>query len=254
LARNRKLGLHPVFAAIDECQELFSHEQHKAEAKKLAEAIIKRGPAMGIMLVLAAQRPDATSPPPGLSANAGIRCCLRVRRQTENDMVLGTSSYKNGIRATTFGAKDKGIGYLTGASDDPQIVRSYYVDGPTAETIAKRAWHRREQAGTLTGHAAGEVTEPEQNRSDILADILAVFEPGEERLWSDVIVARLAGKWPETYGSYNAAALAAALKPAGITPGQVWDTDADGKRANRRGYQRDTLAEAHHNRRNGNTQ
>lgn len=251
LARNRKLGLHPVFAAVDECQELFSADEYKEEAKKLAEAIIKRGPAMGIMLVLATQRPDAASLPPGVSANAGIRFCLRVMGQTENDMVLGTSSYKNGIRATTFGAKDKGIGYLVGAADDPQIVRSYYVDGPAAETIAKRARHLREQAGTITGHAAGDVAEPEQNRSDVLADTLAVFEPGEERLWSDVIVARLAGRWPEAYGGYNAATLATALKPAGVTPGQVWDTDADGKRANRRGYQRDALATAHLNRQKG---
>jgi hypothetical protein len=37
--------------------------------------------------------------------------------QTENDMVLGTSAYKNGLRATTFGPRDKGIGYLVGAGE-----------------------------------------------------------------------------------------------------------------------------------------
>jgi DNA segregation ATPase FtsK/SpoIIIE, S-DNA-T family len=133
LSCNRKLGLRPIFAAINECQELFSHEDYKDEAKRLAEGIIKRGPAMGIILVLATQRPDAASLPPGVSANAGLRFCLRVMGQTENDMVLGTSSYKNG------GAKDKGIGYLVGAADDPQIVRSYYIDGPAAENIVERA-------------------------------------------------------------------------------------------------------------------
>jgi len=43
---------------------------------------------------------------------------------TANDMVLGSGAYKAGIRATTFGPKDNGIGYLVGAADDPQIVRS----------------------------------------------------------------------------------------------------------------------------------
>ena len=132
---------------IDECQELFSHPDYKDEAARLAEAIIKRGPALGIILVLATQRPDASSLPTGVSANVGIRFCLRVMGQTENDMVLGTSSYKNGLRATTFGPRDKGIGYLVGATDDPQIVRTAYIDGPAAEAIGARARALREAAG-----------------------------------------------------------------------------------------------------------
>ena len=128
----------------------------KDEAARLAEAIIKRGPALGIILVLATQRPDASSLPTGVSANVGIRFCLRVMGQTENDMVLGTSSYKNGLRATTFGPRDKGIGYLVGPTDDPQIVRTAYIDGPTAEAIGVRARAQREAAGTLSGHALGE--------------------------------------------------------------------------------------------------
>ena len=141
---------------IDECQELFSHPDYKDEAARLVEAIIKRGPALGIILVLATQRPDAASLPTGVSANVGIRFCLRVMGQTENDMVLGTSSYKNGLRATTFGPRDKGIGYLVGATDDPQIVRTAYIDGPAAEAIGARARALREAAGTLSGHALGE--------------------------------------------------------------------------------------------------
>jgi len=41
--------------------------------------------------------------------------------------VLGTSAYKNGIRATTFTRRDLGIGYLAGEADDPQIIRTYYL-------------------------------------------------------------------------------------------------------------------------------
>ena len=77
--------------------------------------------------------------------------------QPANDMVLGTSAYKAGIRATTFGPRDRGIGYLVGASDDPQIVRSAYLDGPATERIVVRARAARLAAGTLSGHALGEV-------------------------------------------------------------------------------------------------
>jgi S-DNA-T family DNA segregation ATPase FtsK/SpoIIIE len=243
LSRNQKLKLHTVVLAIDECQELFT-SGHADEATKLCEGIIKRGPAMGVILKLATQRPDAKSLPPGVSANAGIRFCLRVMGQLENDMVLGTSSYKNGIRASTFGAKDKGIGYLVGAADDPQIVRTYYIDGPAAEKAIGRARDLREKAGTLSGHALGDdLLAEEAARASILADVLAVFGPGEDRLWSDTIVAKLSEYSPDTYRNFTPTALAAALKPYGITPKQV-PMREDGQERNRRGYHRDTVADA----------
>ena len=65
LAARRELGLFPIVMAIDECQELFSHPDFKDEADRLATGIIKRGPAMGIILILATQRPDAKSLPTG---------------------------------------------------------------------------------------------------------------------------------------------------------------------------------------------
>jgi S-DNA-T family DNA segregation ATPase FtsK/SpoIIIE len=246
LAARRSLGLFPIVVAIDECQELFSHPDFKDEADRLATGIIKRGPAMGVILILATQRPDAKSLPTGVSANVGIRFCLRVMGQTENDMVLGTSAYRNGIRATTFGPRDKGIGYLIGAADEPQIVRSAYIDGPTAEAIAARARALRELAGTLTGHAAGEKTgHHERPTRSVLGDVAAVFAPGEDRLWSDVIATRLAEQWPTTYVGTTPATLAAALKPHGLAPAQVWGTDPDtGEGRNRRGYLRDAITTA----------
>jgi S-DNA-T family DNA segregation ATPase FtsK/SpoIIIE len=133
LAARRNLGLFPVVLAVDECQVLFAHPQWGKEAGDLCTDIIKRGPALGIILLLATQRPDAESLPKGISANAALRFCLRVMGYVENDMVLGTSMYKNGIRATTFTPSDKGIGYLIGDKDDPEIVRTSYLDAPAAD-------------------------------------------------------------------------------------------------------------------------
>jgi S-DNA-T family DNA segregation ATPase FtsK/SpoIIIE len=245
LAARRRLGLFTIVASIDECQELFSHPDYRDEADRLATAIIKRGPALGIILILATQRPDAKSLPTGVSANVGIRYCLRVMGQVENDMVLGTSAYKNGLRATTFGPRDKGIGYLVGASDDPQIVRTDYIDSPTAEAIITRARVAREAAGTITGHAAGEHPDQDGPARSVLADVAAVFAPGEDRLWSDVIAARLAEQWPTVYRGATPAGLAAALKPYGLAPAQVWATDPEtGEGRNRRGYHREAISAA----------
>lgn len=252
LAGNRKLGLHPLAFSIDECQELFSHPTLGKEAGELATAIIKRGPAMGIILILATQRPDKDSLPTGVSANVGIRFCLRVMGQVENDMVLGTSAYRNGVRATMFTQSDKGIGYLVGAADDPQITRSSYLDGPASDRVADRARALREAAGTITGYAAGEDTTPATEQADtLLADIAGVLGADEPKVWSETVVDRLVelrpavyGQWAELDGTGKATALSGALKPYGIGTGQVWGTDPHaGKGANRRGIERAHITE-----------
>jgi DNA segregation ATPase FtsK/SpoIIIE, S-DNA-T family len=88
-----------------------------------------------VSLALATQRPDKDSLPTGVTANVATRLALRVRDQTTNDMILGTSAYKQGIRATMFGPSDKGVAYLRGAGE-PVIVRGFYVDAVKAERCA----------------------------------------------------------------------------------------------------------------------
>lgn len=247
LAARRHLGLFPLVVAIDECQNLFSHPEFGKEAGQLATDIIKLGRAFGVILLLATQRPDKASLPTGISANVGVRFCLRVMDQTANDMVLGTSMYQAGIRATQFSKHDKGIGYLVGASDDPQITRSAYVDGPAAERIIARARAAREHAGTLSGHAIGDTPDadtPASSRRSVLDEVAGVFGPDEDRLWSEVVLARLTAADREHYQGWSAHALAAALKPYGVTPVQVAMRADDGTDRNRRGYRLDALRAA----------
>jgi S-DNA-T family DNA segregation ATPase FtsK/SpoIIIE len=246
LAGNPHLGLRPLVVAIDECQELFTHPDLGKEAGDLAERVIKLGRALGIVLLLATQRPDARSLPTGVSANVGTRFCLRVMGQLENDMILGTSAYKNGVRATMFTARDKGVGYLVGGPDpDPRITRVFYVDNPATERVVARARAARQAAGTLTGHAAGQAPQPPAHRSDtLLADILAVIPPSEPKVWSETVLERLAALRPELYGQLTRDQLTAALKPYGVTTGQVWGTTGDGRGANRRGIDRQAVADA----------
>ncbi len=69
--------------------------------------------------------------------------------QVENDMVLGTSSYKRGGRATEFAGRDKGIGYIAGHADDVQVVKTCYIDAVQADEIGRRARALREAAAHL---------------------------------------------------------------------------------------------------------
>jgi S-DNA-T family DNA segregation ATPase FtsK/SpoIIIE len=248
LASRKSLRLHPIVIGVDECQVWFEHPEHGTEFVDICTDLVKRGPALGICLFLATQRPDAKSIPTPISANAVLRICLKVMGQTENDMVLGTSAYKNGTRATMFARSDKGIAYLAGEGDDPRIVRSFYIDAPAAEKIALRARALREVAGTLSGHALGEAPEDTAPAYDLLADIAAVVP--EPKLWSETVITRLAELRPAAYGAWGdmepdarAAQLTNALKPYGVRTGQVWAT-VDGKGANRRGITRDDITKA----------
>ncbi|MFF7882893.1 cell division protein FtsK [Streptomyces sp. NPDC020794] len=238
LADKRSLGLHPIVIAVDECQVLFEHAEHGKEFEEIATDLVKRGPATGIVFLAATQRPDAKSLPTGISANASARWCLKVMGQTENDMVLGTSAYKRGVRATMFAWGDKGIHYFIGEGSDARIVGAVYVDGPGADTIAARARTVREKAGLLSGYALGEAPEVVIGPAyDLLADILAVVPAAEAKVWSETVVARLADLRPDVYAGWDPDALAAALKPHGVATIQV-GRRVDGKVVNRRGVER----------------
>jgi S-DNA-T family DNA segregation ATPase FtsK/SpoIIIE len=140
IAAKRSLKLWPIVAVFDEAQNLFAHPEHGKAAGLDAEFIIKIGPAFGVVLIIATQRPDKASLPTGVSGNVSTRFCLKVMGQVENDMILGTSAYKNGLRATTFRPEiDAGLGYLLGAGPAPQVVRTFYLDMHAAERIAIRA-------------------------------------------------------------------------------------------------------------------
>ncbi len=239
LAARRSLGLHPIVVTLDESHFLFENDQYGTEAEALVTDLVKRGPAVGIMVILATQRPDAGSIPKGISSNAILRYCLKVTGQTENDMVLGTSMYKSGVRATMFTRKDRGIGYLVGEADDPVIVHTYYLDAIAARTIAERARTLRQQAGTLTGYAAGiddEPAEPE-DAPTILDDLLAVMPAGEPRLWSDAVIERLVEYRPATYTGWGPVDLGNALAPFGVETVQIGKR-VDGKVVNRKGVDR----------------
>lgn len=256
LTARKSLGLHQKIVNIDEAQELFSHPDFGKEAGELAEKNIRLGRALNVKLILATQRPDARSLPTGVTANVGTRFCLRVMDQTANDMVLGTSQYKNGIRATMFTPKDKGVGWLVGAGAEPQIVRTYFVDGPAANKIIDRAVAAREKAGTLTGYAAGEPNPtPDAQRAaeKILDDILAVLPAAEPKIWTEQLLDRLAAHRPDLYADIGRDELVAMLRRHDITTKQVWGTTADGKGANRRGIDRADITEVitHRNRQRG---
>jgi DNA segregation ATPase FtsK/SpoIIIE, S-DNA-T family len=214
IAAKRSLKLWPIACVIDEAQNLFAHEKYGKQAGEDATWIIKIGPAFGVFLILATQRPDAKSLPTGVSANVSLRFCLKVMGQLENDMILGTSAYKNGIRATTFRPEvDAGTGYLVGASASAQVVRTFYLDMAAAEQAAKRARVLRERAGTLSGVALGQDdTTPGR---DVLADVSEALGAASGMHWQP-LADRLAERFPERWAEATGDAVRAELGARGV--------------------------------------
>lgn len=217
LAADRRLGLHPIAIAWDECQIPFEHPEHGKELIAIATDLVKRGPALGIMLMLATQRPDASSIPTPISANAVLRMCLKVMGQVENDMVLGTSMYKNGYRATMFSREDKGVFLFAGEGLNPVIMRGYGFDMGPSKAICARARMMREAAGLLTGYALGE--DADEVRS-IANDVLLVFRD-DPRLYTETIADRLRESLPAFYSDITAEAVRSQLAALGVVSKKV---------------------------------
>jgi S-DNA-T family DNA segregation ATPase FtsK/SpoIIIE len=202
--------LRPLACTIDECQNLFAHPKYGKQAGEDAEFVIKVGPAMGIILILATQRPDKDSLPKGISANVSVRFCLYVAGQVENDMILGTSAYKQGVRATMFRPEvDAGLGYLKGATPVPRVIRTHYMDVAERLAVVARARVLRERAGTLP---AGSADAPER---DVLADVLAAMG-GDPGLHWGVLAERLAQRWPERWGGSAKDAVSMQVQALGV--------------------------------------
>lgn len=218
LASRRELGLHPILLVLDECHLAFEHPTYGAEIKAILIDIGRRAAAAGIIVILATQRPDADAIPPKLASNAILRFCLKVIDQVANDMILGTSAYKNGIRATMFKRKEAGVGYLVGEGDDPVITRVAKVDDPAAEKIALRARQMRQAAGRLTGEAAGEEFDlPELETGPSMLDHLARLWPDGEPSQSYAQLAELLAEHePDLYPGCTQQQVSTAIRAAGI--------------------------------------
>jgi S-DNA-T family DNA segregation ATPase FtsK/SpoIIIE len=218
LSSDPRLGLHPIAVAVDECQIAFEHDEYGKELEAIATDLVKRGPALGFIPMLATQRPDAKSIPTSISANAGLRMCLKVLGQVENDMVLGTSMYRNGVRATMFAREDKGVFYFAGEGLNPVIMRGYGFDLPTSKVIGARARVMRQAAGRLTGYALGQDADVEVR--SIAEDVLLVFRD-DRQLYLTTIAKRLSESIPSAYADITPDAVASQLRNIGANSKKV---------------------------------
>jgi DNA segregation ATPase FtsK/SpoIIIE, S-DNA-T family len=124
--------------------------------------LAKKGPAAGIVLVLATQRPDTKTIPSALRAVLGSRFALRVMDWRDSNIILGEQMNTRGWDSSRLLPSHKGVGILrpdgetaAGADVLAMMVRTDYMPNTDWTTICARGRALREAAGTLTGHAIG---------------------------------------------------------------------------------------------------
>ncbi len=177
MSRDQALDMPVTAIFIDEVQvPLEDRTPVTVEGKKLTAGdyvgelltwLAKKGPAAGIVLVLATQRPDSKTIPSGLRAVLGSRFALRVMDWRDSNIVLGEQMNTRGYDSSRLLASHKGVGILrpdgdtqAGADVLALTVRTYYMPNENWQVICQRGRALREAARTLTGHAAGQDTAP----------------------------------------------------------------------------------------------
>jgi S-DNA-T family DNA segregation ATPase FtsK/SpoIIIE len=250
ITRRASYGMPLTVICVDEVHRYLEHDEHGKTICALLSELAKAGPAAGYMLVLATQRPDSKTVPEGLRGQIGTRFALRVMNWQASETILGAGTYTAGLDSSKLLRHHLGVGILLG-NDDQQAtdgeavtVRTHLLGLVELRKLCARARAARQQAGTLTGMAAGETVIAEAPARRLLDDVLDVLEPGEDRAWSETLCARLGERWPDSYDGWDPTALANALRAFGVETGQVWGRTSTGEGANRRGIRRQALLDA----------
>jgi len=160
IARNKRLNMPPRLVCIDEVQRYLEHPDHGKTILELLTDLVKVGPAVGLMLVLATQKPDSKVMPDSLRGQLRIRFAMKVMNWQSSDTILGAGAYPD-LDASKLLRAHKGVGILLGSDDGAlaeaggQIIRTDLMDLPTLQRICERGRELRIKAGTLSGVADG---------------------------------------------------------------------------------------------------
>lgn len=140
--------------------------------------IASRGPAAGILLVLATQRMTADAIPGPLKGVCSLRWAMRCPDSTASNAVLGPGAVGKGFDASKISRAHRGVGILDADGAEPTMMRSFLLDDGDLAGIADAAYRLREAAGTLPEGA--------QDDQDDTAMILAAFGDADGLLFGEL--------------------------------------------------------------------
>ena len=97
---NKDVGMHPIFALLEEAHVAIQHETYGAEISRLLIDIVKLGRKRGIRMIVSTQAPTKDSMPRDVTRNCSNGIAFAVGDHVANDALLGQGAYRGGHRAT----------------------------------------------------------------------------------------------------------------------------------------------------------
>ncbi|WP_199440745.1 ATP-binding protein [Umezawaea beigongshangensis] len=214
LARSGQ-GFHPLFLVVDEAQQAFmcpaigedkrpyggskSTSRYFMAARKLHN----QGRAVNVILWQGTQNPTDQNLPKLVREGAHIRASLVVGTESEARMALGDKAINGGAAPHKLRqGMDKGTLVVAGdgvplpSGQSSITIRTHFIDGDEATTIAERA---KQQRGRRTTNQAADRTPPR----DLLADVEQVMGD-EPKVRTEIARQRLAELHPATYEGMSA--------------------------------------------------
>jgi S-DNA-T family DNA segregation ATPase FtsK/SpoIIIE len=217
----RQFGVDVELTIVDETR-YYVTSPFGGEIVEAMVDIASRGPAAGVLLVLATQRMTKDAIPPELKGVCSLRWAMRCPDVIASNAVLGPGAAGAGYDASDIPRSHRGVGILDADGSDPVKLRSYFLDdaGSDLADVAAAAYELRRAAGTLP-----EREQPVDNTAELQAVLDAFGE--DDKLLPDELAERL---------GWDRARLAEEL--VGVPLKQIW---RDGGNAGR-GYRREDVA------------
>lgn len=217
LTRDPAYNMPITVIGIDEIQNYLEDETpldpDEPKGKKRGQRVLelltfiaKTGPAAGFVLILATQKPDGQVLPDKLRGQLGTRFALRVMTWQASETILGAGTYKGGMDASRLLKGHKGVGLLLGADGETDLdagdaitVKTHLLEIKGVRAACQRGRALREEAGTLTGDAAGdkEVSELPEEVAARIEEEAARATPTEPTTSDDVVDAEIVDELPE---------------------------------------------------------
>ncbi|MBF8191643.1 hypothetical protein ITP53_39315 [Nonomuraea sp. K274] len=218
----RRFGVDVELTVVDETRYYVTSPQGEEIVAAMVD-IASRGPAAGVLLVLATQRMTTDAIPGPLKGVCSLRWAMRCPDTTASNAVLGQGAAGAGYNASDIPRSHRGVGILDADGSDPVKIRSYFLDdaGTDLADVAAVAYELRRAAGTLPPEVQAVAEDP-------LEQILAAMGEADRMHTADLVEALGPG--------WSAARVAQALRPHGVVPG---DVKIGG--VNRNGYRRQDL-------------
>ncbi|WP_051710296.1 hypothetical protein [Streptomyces sp. NRRL S-350] len=252
----RKHGFPILLCVIDELQMYLLAMSPKRRERVLSRLknLLRGGPAAGVFLVCGTQRPDGEEVPTGFRDMFGVRVSVRCPDKRSSRMCLGDLASDAGADASVLTEDHVAIAVIA-VGHHWQIVSTDYLTSVEFDAVCERARAQREQAGTLSGDAAGDYRQLESEAvRAVRACLTALDELGTDRATLALLARHIGGEGegdydedhpdasPGEFAGIDADELRQLLKDAGC--GNTVSLGAVEGQRNASGYKREALEKA----------